>query len=120
MRRGLTSHSAGRAPSISASYGLAALVAVAAILHATAAFANDSTASLDAGGFKLTFNPNISMETDDLFLSRDEVRVIYRFRNESDHDIATLVAFPLPVVIIGEEGNYNVQGRDLSTSWISR
>jgi len=112
VRRGLTSHSAGRAPLSRARSGLAAFAAIAAILHATAAFANDSTASLDAGGLKLTFNPDISMESEDLFLSRDEVRVVYRFRNESDHDIATLVAFPLPVMIIGEEGNYDVQGRD--------
>ena len=55
------SHSAGWAPSISARSGLAALVAVAAILHATSSFANDSTASLDAGGLKLTFNPNVSL-----------------------------------------------------------
>ena len=52
------------------------------------------------------------MESEDLYLSRDEVRVVYRFRNESDHDIATLVAFPLPAMIIGEEGNYDLQGRD--------
>lgn len=82
------------------------------MLHAACALANDSTASLDAGGLKLTFNPDISMESEDLYLGRDEVRVVYRFHNESDHDIATLVAFPLPVMIIGEEGNYDVQGRD--------
>ena len=52
------------------------------MLHATA-FANDSTASLDAGGLKLTFNPDIGMESEDLYLSRDEVRVVYRFRNEA-------------------------------------
>ena len=91
---------------------LAGLFALAVMLHAGAASANDSTASLDAGGLKLTFNPDISMESEDLYLSRDEVRVVYRFHNQSEHDIATLVAFPLPVMIIGEEGNYDIQGRD--------
>ncbi len=95
-----------------ASCGFAAFAALAAILHFTAAVANDSTASLDTGGLNLTYNPDISMESEDLFLSRDEVRVVYRFHNRSDHDVATLVAFPLPVMIIGEEGNYDVQGRD--------
>ena len=91
---------------------LAGLFALAVMLHAGAASANDSTASLDTGGLKLTFNPDISMELEDLYLSRDEVRVVYRFHNQSGHDIATLVAFPLPVMIIGEEGNYDIQGRD--------
>ena len=32
--------------------------------------------------------------------------------NTSNHDIATLVAFPLPVMTIGEQGNYDLEGRD--------
>ena len=88
------------------------LVALALFLQGGTALANDSTASLDAGGLTLTFNPDISMESEDLYLSRDEVRVAYHFHNKADHDIATLVAFPLPVINIGEEGNYDFQGRD--------
>jgi hypothetical protein len=91
---------------------LGALAALTAFLHCAAALANDSTASLDAGGLTLTYNPNISMESEDLYLSREEVRVTYHFHNRADHDIATLVAFPLPVIIIGEEGNYDLEGRD--------
>jgi len=83
-----------------------------AVASRSIATANDSTASLDAGGLRLTYNPDISMESEDLYLSPAEVRVAYRFRNRSDHDIDTLVAFPLPVMIIGEEGNYDLQGRD--------
>jgi uncharacterized protein DUF4424 len=45
-------------------------------------------------------------------LSRDEVRVTYHFHNKADHDTATLIAFPLPVMNIGEEGNYDLGGRD--------
>jgi Domain of unknown function (DUF4424) len=91
---------------------LAALAAFAGLVQASAVLANDSTASLDAGGLTLTFNPDISMESEDLYLSRDEVRVTYHFHNRADHDIATLVAFPLPVINIGEEGNYDLEGRD--------
>jgi Domain of unknown function (DUF4424) len=40
-------------------------------------------------------------------LSRDEVRVTYHFHNKADHDIATLI-----VMNIGEEGNYDLGGRD--------
>jgi hypothetical protein len=89
-----------------------AAAAVTVMLCATPALANDSTASLDAGGLTLTYNPHISMESEDLYLSREEVRVVYRFRNRRDRDIATLVAFPLPAIIIGEEGNYDLYGRD--------
>ena len=112
VRRGLRSHPSALGLWHRASRGLAALVACIAVFPLATATANDSTASLDAGGLSLTFNPDISMESEDLFLSRNEVRVVYRFHNGSDHDIATLVAFPLPVMIIGEEGNYDLQGRD--------
>jgi hypothetical protein len=40
------------------------------------------------------------------------VRVVYRFQNMSARDISTLVAFPLPVMEIGEGGNYALQGKD--------
>ncbi len=83
--------------------------AVSAALFAFAAFpaaANDSTASLDADGLHFTYNPNIEVGSETLSLSLDRVSVDYRFHNTSDHDISTLVAFPLPVMVIGEEGNY--------------
>ena len=76
------------------------------------AHANDSSASLDAGGLQLTFNPDIRVQSEDLFLSREQVRVAYRFHNVSTHDTSTLVAFPLPVMEIGESGNYVLQGKD--------
>ena len=62
--------------------------------------------SLDADGLHFTYNPNIEVESEALWLSLDWVGVGYRFQNTSDHDISTLVAFPLPVMYIGEEGNY--------------
>ena len=92
----------------------AVLVSLALLLAAPGAplHANDSTASLDAGGLRLTFNPDIEMESERLYLSRNEVRVAYRFHNKSNRDIGTLVAFPLPVMEIGETGNYALDGRD--------
>ncbi len=74
--------------------------------------ANDSTASLDAGGLRLTYTPDIVVEFEDLYLSRAQVRVVYRFHNTSPRDISTLVAFPLPVIEIGEGGNYALSGSD--------
>lgn len=70
------------------------------------AHANDSSASLDTEGLRLTYNPNVIMESESLHLGLEEIRVAYRFRNTSDRDIETLVAFPLPELHIGEDGNY--------------
>ena len=53
----------------------AGLLALASLLAFAPAAANDSSASLDVGGLKLTHNPNVSVESEDLSLSRDEVRV---------------------------------------------
>ena len=67
---------------------LAALAAPAA--------ANDSTAGHDAGGLVLTRSADIDMVSEDLFVSADQVRVRYVFRNRSARDIRTTVAFPMP------------------------
>ncbi len=88
------------------------LTAVLGVFLGNPASANDSSASLDAGGLRLTYNPHISVVSEDLFLSRARVRVAYRFQNTGAEDISTLVAFPLPVVEIGEGGNYALHGKD--------
>lgn len=62
------------------------------------ALANDTSAVLGVGGLELTKSDDIVMVSEDLYLSPGEVRVKYEFRNESDHDITTTVAFPLPEI----------------------
>ena len=76
------------------------------------AHANDSSARLEIGGLQLTTNADIEMQEEDLFLSRNEVRVRYKFFNKSTKPIETLVAFPLPEIETGEGGNYIVQSAD--------
>ncbi|NJO54132.1 MAG: DUF4424 domain-containing protein [Bacteroidales bacterium] len=71
-----------------------------------AAGANDSTAELGIGGLTLTITANIEMISEDLFISPDEVRVAYRFKNRTDKDIDTIVAFPIPEIPGGEEFYY--------------
>src|SRR5690606_19005242 len=63
---------------------------------AAPALANDSTAELAAGGLVYVLNENIEMQSEDLAISMEEVRVRYTFENHADHDITTLVAFPMP------------------------
>jgi len=36
------------------------------------------------------------MVSEDLFISTDEIRILYRFANKSDKDVTVYVAFPLP------------------------
>ena len=61
-----------------------------------AAFANDTTAKLSAGGLVLTRNDHISMLSEDLYVSRSAIRVRYRFLNTSDRDVTVRIAFPMP------------------------
>jgi Domain of unknown function (DUF4424) len=75
------------------------------VLMACQAKANDSTAELAVGGLVLTKSNEISLDKEELFVSRDEVRVDYLFTNTSDKDIETLVAFPLPDQVHDEEGD---------------
>lgn len=75
----------------------AGLVA-AAILAAGPANANDSAAALGAGGLELVEQADVRMVSEDLTISEKLITVRYSFLNESERDIRTLVAFPLPEV----------------------
>lgn len=74
------------------------LACLAMQLLVAPAWANDTTAVLDAGGLVFTRQDNIAMESEDLFISEKEVRVDYVFRNEADTDLETVVAFPMPEI----------------------
>lgn len=67
-----------------------------ALILAAPAAANDSTAERAAGGLVLTQSADIDMVSEDLFISAEEVRVRYVFRNRSPRAIRTVVAFPMP------------------------
>jgi len=61
-------------------------------------WANDSQASVTMGGLVLEQNEQISMDSEDLYLSLDRVRVRYTYTNHGDKPVTVLVAFPLPDV----------------------
>lgn len=75
-------------------------------LAGASARANDSTAELGVGGLVLTRTADVEMLSEDLYVSLDEVRVRYRFRNRTRADVATVVAFPIPPMEGGEEFFY--------------
>ena len=60
--------------------------------------ANDTLATLGAGGLVPIKSTEIALESEELDLSLRQVRVRYAFRNASDHDIEATVAFPLPEI----------------------
>lgn len=64
------------------------------------ALANDSSAEIAAGGLVFVKNPNVEMLSEDLYISTNEIRVRYRFVNNSNVDVTTLVAFPLPDITV--------------------
>ncbi len=73
-------------------------IALLGAAMAAPALANDSEAAIALGGIELVQNNMISMDSEDLFISADEVRVAYRFTNRSAKDIETLASFPLPAI----------------------
>jgi hypothetical protein len=66
---------------------------------APAAFANDTAAVLTTGGLEFVSHGEIAMEREELFISKDEIRVVYTFRNDGDTDHDLLVAFPMPDIV---------------------
>ena len=73
-----------------------AAVLLAAAAFGQAALANDSTAEKAAGGLVLTRTDAIDMVSEDLYVSPEQVRVAYVFRNRTRAPVRTMVAFPMP------------------------
>lgn len=84
------------------------VLCVMSVVAAVPAFANDTTAELKTGGLVYLQNGDIVMEAEDLFLSMDEVRVDYVFRNTAGRDIEAVVAFPMPDVEGGSQSDVAV------------
>src|SRR5258708_4337747 len=74
--------------------------------------ANDTTAELATGGLTFTKSPDIEMRSEDLFISMKEIRVQYRFYNQSKKDVVTRVAFPLPDLPYGSDIDFAIPTSD--------
>src|SRR5450432_4000959 len=66
--------------------------------------ANDSTAELETGGLVLLKCSDIEMQSEDLFISTQEIKIHYVFLNNSPIDIATVIAFPMPRISTNNPG----------------
>ena len=78
---------------------LLVLVTIAGVLFIPTARAlgNDSLARIPVkGGLEFVKNRNIRMQEEILRISLNKIQVKYRFLNESDQDVHSTVAFPMP------------------------
>jgi len=66
------------------------------IALAAPAAANDATAEIGVGGLQMVYNSAVEVVSEDLFISADEIRVAYIFRNITEESQTVTVAFPLP------------------------
>jgi hypothetical protein len=86
------------------------------LFAACPALANDTQAVIKAGGLTFAKSAALRMESEDLRLARDEVRVAYVFRNLASRDVTITVAFPLPELDMGDLSEtphtFHLNGRD--------
>jgi hypothetical protein len=90
---------------------LCSTIAGVGLLLPAAAGANDSTATLAAGGLVFAKSPSIKMLSEDLFLSENQVRVLYHFKNTAARAQTVEVAFPLPDLA---PDPYDIEGSPVS------
>ncbi len=67
--------------------------------------ANDSSAELAVGGLVFIKNSDISIESEDLIITPDNVTVRYVFLNQSPDPVTLTVAFPLPDIDLADGAN---------------
>jgi Domain of unknown function (DUF4424) len=79
------------------------VLAFAPIALAASALANDTTATTAAGGLELQRTDAIDLVSEDLFVSVDQIRVRYVFRNRTAKDVQAIVAFPMPERDLSQE-----------------
>jgi hypothetical protein len=83
---------------------LAALAIFAALPLTMQSFADDSAASIAAGGLVPRRETRIVMAKEVLRISPEKVVVDYDFRNDTDDDVSTEVAFPVPPYAYDPDG----------------
>ena len=75
---------------------LFAIAALALVATAAPGSANDTMATLSAGGLRFVTTDKVEMASEDLTISPGKVNVIYKFSNKAETDQHVLIAFPLP------------------------
>lgn len=82
--------------------------ALVSAMSCAPALANDTTAQLGTGGLIFVRTDTVAMESEDLYISPEEVRVAYKFRNISEADVESVVAFPMPDIEANPYANVSI------------
>jgi Domain of unknown function (DUF4424) len=72
----------------------------------------DSTAELSVGGLVVARNADLSIESEELTITIDEVRIRYKFLNQGASPLTATLAFPLPDIDLSEADNYAIPSAD--------
>ncbi|MCJ8055139.1 DUF4424 domain-containing protein [Shinella curvata] len=83
------------------------------LLAAGPSFANDSMVRIDAGGIELITSDSVRMVSEDLHVTRGEIRVDYVFANETSKAVSATIGFPLPAIDRDLQNNFDEQAYDL-------
>lgn len=67
-------------------------------LCVSSAYANDTTGYISTSGVQYIKNKDIQMYSEDLYISKDKIKVDYQFKNLSNRNITETILFPLPKV----------------------
>lgn len=99
----------------------ALLVFVALLVSLPLVHADDGAASIAEGGIVvMTKEPRITMAKEVLRISDSKVNVDYEFLNDTDQDVVTVVAFPIPSYSIAlEQVDPDKQGFDDFHLWVN-
>lgn len=75
------------------------------LLGPHSSWANDSSAEMSLGGLVFTRNADVSIESEELTITIENVTVRYRFLNQSQNPVTLTVAFPLPDIDLSDAEN---------------
>ncbi len=82
-------------------------------LTGTPARANDTSVELAVGGVTFTQTPDVSMEQEVLTITPEQVKVLYRFLNQTAAPVTLTVGFPLPDIDLADQDvAYAIPGSD--------
>jgi hypothetical protein len=96
-----------------------ALLLILALSQSATTLADDGAASIAAGGLiVMKREERIAMAKEVLFISARKVTVDYDFRNDTNADITTEVAFPIPPYSLASDQNPASQGFDDFKLWV--
>ena len=84
---------------------LRAAISLAAFAGAGTSSANDTVASINLGGLELSPSALVTMDSEDLYLSENRVRVRYQFTNTGSQAEHLLISFPLPFPTAQEQAD---------------